>query len=96
MNTQYESDKETFTSETYTVKGWRGIAFYVLGWEVECEYTEDGDETGYKNRTGRVIVVMVGDDRKHFVDAEDLTPLAEGESCRECGQVGCTADGRSE
>lgn len=44
--------------------------------------------------TERVIAVMVGDDREHIIDVTDLTPLAEGDSCGSCGQIGCTADGR--
>jgi hypothetical protein len=33
---------------------------------------------------------MVGDDRKHTVDVDDLTELADGAYCHSCGQIGCT------
>ena len=41
--------------------------------------------------TTRVRAVMVGDDREHIVDTDDLTPLPEDGYCRECGQTGCMA-----
>lgn len=76
----------------YTVKRWgRGIAFRVLGWETEPD--EDTEWTGQEVRTGNVIAVMVGDDRRHSVDPEDLVPLARESYCGSCGQVGCTCDG---
>jgi hypothetical protein len=37
--------------------------------------------------TGRLLVRMVGDDRDHAVDPDDLTPY-DGPVCS-CGQVGC-------
>jgi hypothetical protein len=40
---------------------------------------------------GRVLVVMVGDDRVYEVDVEDLEPLEAGAFCSSCGQVGCRA-----
>lgn len=89
---KYESDDATFTHNAYTVRGWRGVAFYVLGWETE----PDGDTewSGYETRTGNVLVVMIGDDRRHSVDPSDLTPLDELAYCAECGQIGCAHDGR--
>jgi len=88
----YEEDDATFTAEAYTVAGWgRGIAFSVLGWETEP--TEDTEWDGIEERTGRVVCVMVGDDTRHTVDADDLTPLDRAAYCGECGQVGCTHDG---
>lgn len=69
------------------VKGWKGIAFYVVGPETAPD--EDTEWSGYKTPTGKVIVVMVGDDRKHAVDPEDCTPIASEDFCGECGQMGC-------
>ncbi len=77
----------------YTVDGWgAGIAFWIDGPELVPD--EDTEWTGYEAPTGRVLVVMVGDDRRHSVDPEDLTLLDELAYCFECGQVGCTHDGR--
>jgi hypothetical protein len=74
------------------VRGWgSGIAFYVLGWETEPD--EDTEWSGCEVRTGRVIVVMIGDDARHRVDPEDLTALAREAYCGECGQIGCCHDG---
>lgn len=43
---------------------------------------------------GTVVAVAVGDDTRHTFAAEDLTPIPEDAYCSECGQIGCTADGR--
>lgn len=66
----------------------------------DCEcWTENGEMHEFDNgegewvpqdeSCGRVLVVMVGDDRKHNVSVDDLTELAPGAFCHECGQVGC-------
>ena len=83
--TNYEEDKNI--NGYYKVDGYGGIAFYVLGWETQPN--EDTEWTGEEERTGKVIVVMVGDDREHFVDFEELTPLEDDEFCAGCGQIGC-------
>lgn len=51
------------------------------------------DEEGDEVRTGRVVVTMIGDDARHTVDPDDLTPLERGAYCGECGQIGCSCDG---
>lgn len=58
----------------YKVKGWRGIAFNILG---------------PAERENEVRVVMIGDDRVFEVDRDDCTPLDESEYCGVCGQIGC-------
>ena len=89
----YEEDAATFPADAYTVAGWRaGIAFVVRGWETEL--VEDTDWSGYENRTGRVVVTMIGDDARHVVDVDDLTPLDELAYCASCGQIRCANDGR--
>ncbi len=91
MRRHYESDDSTFAAPAYSVAGWgSGIAWYVLGWEVEPD--EDTEWTGIEERTGRVVVVMVGDDRHFSVEPEDLTPLRRRDYCGTCGQVGCGCD----
>jgi hypothetical protein len=87
----YETDDERFPAEAYMVAGYRGIAFYVLGWETQPD--DDTEWTGIEERTGRVVCVMVGDDYHHKIDPDDLTPLDRESYCDECGQVGCTHDG---
>ena len=39
--------------------------------------------------TGMVIVCMVGDDRRHAVWPDEITPIDEGDYCGSCGQIGC-------
>jgi len=88
----YEIDETTFPAEAYTVKGSRGVAWRVYGWETEP--TEDTEWDGIEARTGKVVCVMVGDDQRFAFDPEELTPLDDLAYCAECGQVGCQHDGR--
>lgn len=93
----------------YSVAGYGGIAFYLLGYATEWteeswEYSGEGDEefeSSYwynepeevEDRS-RVRAVMVGDDHVHEVDIDDLTVIGELDYCAECGQIGCTAGAR--
>ncbi len=87
----YESDRETFNADAYTVKGSGRVAWHVLGWETEPD--EDTEWSGYEQRTGRVVAIMVGDDHCFTFDPADVTPLPREDYCGECGQIGCTHDG---
>lgn len=51
------------------------------------------DEEPEPVETGRALVVMVGDDHRHVVDYDDITPIAREEFCGACGQIGCAHDG---
>jgi hypothetical protein len=64
-----------------------GIAWYCVGPELEDD--ADTEWTGYQVETGRVLMVMVGDDRKFPTDPEDVQPIADDAFCRDCGQIGC-------
>lgn len=87
----YEQDDAHFNADAYSVDGYKGIAFYAYGWEVE--HDEDTDWSGVMERTGKVVVCMVGDDRAYVVDERDITALKREEYCGVCGQVGCSHDG---
>lgn len=74
-----------------------GVAWRIHGAEIEV--SEDWDDEVSPGcevwrETGRVVAVMVGDDARHTFDPADLEPLGELDYCAECGQVGCTHDGR--
>lgn len=87
------------------VKGWRGVAFTLIGPEIVkvdhetrlCPIDDDchGCDDCYMTYdvelrdTGRVIAIMVGDDHRHVVDLEDLALLGDDEFCGSCGQIGC-------
>lgn len=90
---EYEEDATSFPEEAYGEKNYdgSGAAWHVLGWEVKPD--EDTDWTGIKVRTGKVVAVMIGDDRRFTFEEGDLTPLAREDYCGSCGQVGCQADG---
>jgi hypothetical protein len=51
----------------------------------EGEWIDDPDHR-------QVRAVMVGDDREHIVDIEDLTVITD--YCRGCGQIDCHGDFR--
>lgn len=87
----FEEDNVTFPADAYRVKGFSGAACYVRGWEVEPD--DDTEWTGIEERTGRIVITMVGDDHRYVVDEEDITPLDRGRYCGECGQIGCAHDG---
>lgn len=78
----------------YTVDGCRGVAWWIAPLMIADTF-DDGEETGetYPSDT-QVIAVMVGDDRRHTVDIDDLTAIAEDDYCHVCGQIGCGHDGR--
>lgn len=86
----------------FSIAGWRGIAFYLIGYAhtmepVMCYDTdEDGNEIEIESGEfekvedlENVIAVMVGDDRKHTVSVDDLTEIDEESYCPSCGQIGC-------
>lgn len=85
-----EADDDRWPDGAYTVEGWAGVAFRVHGWALEPD--EHTEWSGDFVRTGRVIVVMIGDDTRHRVDPDDIAPLSPLEYCRDCGQVDCTAN----
>lgn len=89
--TGYERDDEQWPAEAYTVGGWRGIAWHVLGWETQPD--ADTEWSGMEERTGNALCVMIGDDQRHSVDPSDLTALDREEFCGVCGQIGCSHDG---
>jgi hypothetical protein len=91
MRPNYEEDNATFPAEAYTVDGYRGVAWYVFGWETRP--TEETEWDGIEERTGQVVCRMIGDDRYFLFDPEEITPLAREEYCGECGQIGCCHDG---
>lgn len=73
----------------YSVYGYKGIAFYLKGYETFNCYDMDTEEEEERVNTDNVIAVMVGDDRKHVVSVDDLTLLKDDEYCSSCGQIGC-------
>lgn len=77
------------TDARYRVAGYDGIAFRWYGDETAPD--EDTEWSGYEVPTGRVVMVMVGDDRRYSIDPADCTILADDDYCPGCGQIGCTA-----
>lgn len=49
------------------------------------------DEPEQTERRDMVRAVMVGDDRVHIVDVDDLTEISDDDYCPGCGQTGCRA-----
>jgi hypothetical protein len=83
-----------------------GVALRVVGyprkWEPSLFFDPDtgedfeadtGDGDWYDDVDGgRVLVRMVGDDRDHELDRDELQPLKRSEFCGGCGQIGCGCD----
>jgi hypothetical protein len=93
----------------YTVKGGPRVAYYLKGYpqrfipytftvtaEDGTEYEEEDSDGDWEDdlECGQVLAVMVGDDKRHTIDIDDLIPLDDLAYCHVCGQVGCTHDGR--
>jgi hypothetical protein len=76
-----------YQADAYRIDGWCGIAWHILGWEIGSD--EDTEWGGYEVRTGKLIAVMIGDDRHFAVDPDDVSELHEDDYCRVCGQIGC-------
>lgn len=99
--------KEINFEGRFKVDGYRGIAFYLLGYSHKMEpvMCYDTDEHGEEIEVesgefekvedrDHVIAVMVGDDRKHTVSVDDIEEIGELDYCASCGQIGCQHDGR--
>ena len=74
----------------YTHEDLPGVALRLVGLvafdDPEHEETCDHPE--------RVRIVMGGDDREHVVYEHELRVLDDNDYCTQCGQIGCTHDGR--
>lgn len=90
-NHMYEEAPE-FNADAYKVSSYGGVAWGVLGWEVNA--TEDTDWDGIYERTGNLLAVMVGDDRVFSFEPDELEAISEEEFCGGCGQIGCGHGGR--
>ena len=88
----------------YQVKGMEGIAFRLTGYKTVSVMSYGTDEVeGFpveyeqweeEEDKDTVIGIMVGDNKKHEIDVEDLILINDDDYCSSCGQVGCTHDGR--
>lgn len=91
MRRHYETPEPDPWPDAVRIDGHPGIAWHVLGWQTIPD--EDTVWSGYENRTGMLVCVMVGDDFQWLIDPEDILPLEREEYCGVCGQIGCTHDG---
>jgi len=74
LDAVHEDDcKGHLTGQYVRIENWSGIAFIVD--------KDNGSET--------IETHMVGDDKTHIFNREDVTPLNEDAFCSECGQIGC-------
>jgi hypothetical protein len=68
-----------------------GVAWYVMGWQTEPD--EDTEWTGIENRTGQMVVKMVGDDTHYLCEPDEIIQIEREDYCSVCGQMGCSHDG---
>lgn len=73
---------------TYRVDGYDGIAWRIYEYIELCNEIADGEWEWFPD-TSRVIAVMVGDNRHHTIDVDDLTVIDDEDYCHTCGQIGC-------
>lgn len=84
---------DTDVDARYKVEGWGGIAWYCTGPVMVRD--EDYEWSGIEYKHDSLVkMVMVGDDTVHEIDKDYLIKLDDDAYCSECGQIGCTADGR--
>lgn len=83
-------DAPEYDADAYRVEGYGAVAWYVRGWETEPD--EETEWTGIEERTGRLVCVMVGDDKRFTFEPSEVTPINRADYCGECGQIGCTHD----
>ena len=74
--------QELNDEDRYKVAGYRGVAFWFAGPEVERYWNNANDEPDWddwaERGTGMALMVMV-----------DVERIADSEYCSECGQIGC-------
>ena len=85
MRRDYEKAIE-YQADAYQI-GKRDIAWSILGWEMADN--EDTEWSGYQERTGNLVAVMIGDDQHFSVDPADVKEITSDEFCAGCGQIGC-------
>ena len=85
MKLDYEKAEE-YQADAYQI-GKRDVAWNILGWEMVNN--EDTEWSGYQERTGNLVAVMVGDDHHFSVARADVKELSVAEFCSGCGQIGC-------
>ena len=79
-------DKTIDFDANYRVKGCWGIAWCLIGYATKPSRDEDEDD---EIDESKVIAFMVGDNKRHEIDVEDLVLLPSDKFCPECGQIGC-------
>jgi hypothetical protein len=65
----------------------KDVAWQLIGWEIEVDETTKW--SGFEARTGRVVAVMVGDDKRFVFEPTELVRITEDSYCHSCGQIGC-------
>ena len=103
MGVEHESMSTINFDGEFSIKGYKGVAFYLMGWEQRWEpdyvwildddnnehEVESGEGQWVDDVDGRVIAVMVGDDHEWKFDTDDLTEINRDDYCSCCGQIGC-------
>lgn len=78
----YEHEKFECGSDEFNGQAVKVDSYPGVAWRVVKTYARSYE------------LVMVGDDRVQTFDIDDVHSIGENEFCSECGQIGCTHDGR--
>jgi len=75
----------------YRVDGYDGVAWYAIKHPMFREPMDSEFAGGFEEfpDVNRVVLVMVGDDRKFEFGVDEVHVIPEDGFCRECGQIGC-------
>lgn len=73
--------------------GWEPVPNIIFDEDTGCEW-QDEDEPMRPDFGGRIAFRMVGDDHVSYFDMDDMVKIEDDTYCAECGQIGCTHDGR--
>lgn len=93
-----ETKTEFKVGDRVEVGTYPGIAFYIhkkATSVIPMMDDEDGEIYDYEevDIPDTWVCIMVGDDREHEVEEEDMTLLDPEDYCCGCGQIGCNAYG---
>lgn len=73
--------------DRFSVNVYPGVAWRAK--RAETAPDSDTEWTGIEEPTGRVVMVMIGDNVEFSIDPDDVTRLDDDAYCPDCGQIGC-------
>lgn len=85
MNTTTHIDFD----RAYRVDGYPGVAWWAVKFDTTHVWDDDMDDWDVVVDDTMLIMRMIGDDRDHIIDVDDIEPISDDDYCDGCGQIGC-------